>query len=58
MRLGVVLSITGRLMVPFCSAFAFPTAMALRDGLFDPEWSFRVDETELAFVLLEDIEMR
>jgi trk system potassium uptake protein TrkH len=48
MRLGLVLSITGRLMVPFCAAFAFPTAMALRDGLFDPEWSFRVDEGELA----------
>ena len=48
MRLGLVLSITGRLMVPFCTAFAFPTAIALRDGLFDAEWSYRIDPAELS----------
>ena len=47
MRLGLVLSVTARLMVPFCAAFAFPTLMALRDGFFDAGWTFRLDTAEL-----------
>jgi trk system potassium uptake protein TrkH len=46
-RIGLVLSICGRLLQPFCVAFAFPTLIALRDGLFDRDWNFRVEDTEL-----------
>jgi len=47
MRAGLVLGVTGRLLRPFCAAFALPTVMALRDGLFDREWNFVVNGDEL-----------
>jgi len=46
-RVGIVLNICGGLLRPFCIAFAFPTLIALRDGLFDRDWNFRVNDVEL-----------
>ena len=47
MRVGLVLNICGGLLKPFCIVFAFPTLIALRDGLFDRDWNLRINEVEL-----------
>lgn len=51
MRIGLVLGITGHLVQPFCLAYALPALLALRDGLFTPDWEHRVDRTELVEAL-------
>lgn len=47
MRVGLVLAIAGALLRPFCVAFALPTLLALRDGLFGLDWGFRLESNEL-----------
>ncbi len=47
MRLALVFGVVGRILRPFALAFLPPFLLALRDGLFDPDWAFLLDGEEI-----------